>query len=421
MLETVNDFGRKVTALFVPSTYCKFAPPEETLGVIDTSGARDGSRGIAFLCDEIRTNFGGQIMRVGYKQICSVRIIRSFETTFDDELEIEAPNCCIRITDCSLNKFFLKQLINSLSRLYYTMREDARAQLRAECTAAAMEHFSGSIPAVAVSVPAIDRHLPKPQPAAEPMKIPEGKINWLSSEPEKTEEAAPVTEVTEQKVVDEIEPTIAEDDILAADDELPEDMSREEALSYLMDSINEINSDETDSEDVETEAAEQPQLPQPEEAAVQPEEAVEQKPEEEKLPDLGLTQEPESDDIYIKASRRLRIFCEERRLTMEQMENAVKENMVSVAEMYSALSAQDNIPPNIAERAEKLRLATDRLTESFALGGGVAARVVFFMLYQMLSYSDRIAENEDTKERLNDFFRRYGGAGMALSLLDSGI
>jgi len=154
---------------------------------------------------------------------------------------------------------------------------------------------------------------------------------------------------------------------------------------------------------------------------VQPEEAVEQKPEEEKLPDLGLTQEPESDDIYIKASRRLRIFCEERRLTMEQMENAVKENMVSVAEMYSALSAQDNIPPNIAERAEKLRLATDRLTEYFALGEDVAARVMFFMLYQMLSYSDRIAENEDTKERLNDFFRRYGGAGMALSLLDSGI
>ena len=33
MLETVNDFGRKVTALFVPGSYCTFAPPEETLGV----------------------------------------------------------------------------------------------------------------------------------------------------------------------------------------------------------------------------------------------------------------------------------------------------------------------------------------------------------------------------------------------------
>ena len=33
MLETVNEFGRKVTALFVPGSYCTFAPPEETLGV----------------------------------------------------------------------------------------------------------------------------------------------------------------------------------------------------------------------------------------------------------------------------------------------------------------------------------------------------------------------------------------------------
>ena len=119
MLETVNDFGRKVTVLFEAGKYCTFAPPEETLGIIDTSAARDGSRGIAFLCDEIRTNFDGIIHRAGYKQICSVTIIRSFETTFDDELQIDSPTGCFRITDCSLNKFFLPAYQFPLSHILH--------------------------------------------------------------------------------------------------------------------------------------------------------------------------------------------------------------------------------------------------------------------------------------------------------------
>lgn len=415
MLETVNDFGRKVTALFVPGTYCTFAPPEETLGVLDTSANRDGSRGIAFLCDEIRTNMDGQVLRVGYKQICSVRIIRSFETTFDDELEIEAPSCCIRITDCSLNKFFLKQLINSLSRLYYTMREDKRIEMRQQCTQAAMQHFAGNIPEVAVVVPAIDRELPKPQPMAEPMQIPEGKISWISNDIE-TEETVETEPVGAGASVETVQPNAESEPLtdISDEDELPEDMSREEAMSYLLESISEINSD------IEEQPEQEPQTEPTVEIAQQPEESEGEEAEEQPL-DLGLTKEPESDDVYIKASRLMREFCEQRRLTMEQMETAVKENMVATAEMYSSLTAERAIPDNITERAEKLRLATDRLTEYFALGEDIAARVMFFMLYQMLSYSDRIAENEETKERLNDFFRRYGGAGMALSLLDSGI
>ncbi len=405
MLATVNDFGRKVTALFAPGSYCAFASPEETLGVIDTSAGRDGSRGIAFLCDEIRTNFNGQIMRVGYKQICSVRIIRSFETTFDDELEIEAPNSCIRITDCSLNKFFLRQLINSLSRLYYVMREDDRIKMREQCTAAAMQHFAGDIPTVAVTVPAINNELPRPQPAAEPMQIPEGKINWLSSEDslDENSEAAPV-ETEEKAQADERVAAAQESEDILLTNDLPEDMDKEETMAFLLDTINEINSDIEESEEVPAE-----------------ESSPEAELEEEALPDLGLTKEPESDDIYIKASRLMREFCEQRRLTMEQIETAVKENMVSTAEMYSALTAEGEMPSNIAERAENLRVATEKLTQYFSLGEDVAARVMFFMLYQMLSYSDRIAETDQTKERLNDFFRRYGGAGMALSLLDSGI
>ena len=65
-----------------------------------------------------------------------------------------------------------------------------------------------------------------------------------------------------------------------------------------------------------------------------------------------------------------------------------------------------------------LIFSADRLPEYFALGEDIAARVMFFMLYQMLSYADRIAENPETKERLNDFFRRFGTAGITLSMLD---
>lgn len=390
MLETINDFGRKVTALFQKGQYCTFAPPEETLGVIDTSPDHDGSRGIAFLCDEIRTCFDGSVSRVGYRQVCSVKIIKSYETTFDDELEIEAPSVCIRITDCSLNKFFLRQLINSMCRIYYTMKDTDRLKMHAECTAAAAEHFMGSIPQVTVAVPDITAELPviQPEPQAEPVNIPDDKIQWLSTAPEQAQGTSS-----------------APPDITTAN-ELPEDMSRDEAMSYLLDSISEINSDSpevfdddlTDTAPVEESAQQtaEPLLPQ-------------------------LTEEPESDDIYIKASRRIRLLCNENRLKMEQVEEAVKNNMVTTAEIYSRLSSENEIPPAITERVEILKNATERLSEYFALGEDIAARVMFFMLYQMLSYSDRIVEQPETKEALNDFFRHYGSAGMILSLLDSGI
>ena len=412
MLETVNDFGRKVTALFEAGKYCTFAPPEKTLGVLDTSAARDGSRGIAFLCDEIRTCFDGTVMRAGYRDICSVTIIRSFETTFDDELQLDAPTGCIRITDCSLNKFFLRQMINSLCRIYYTMREDARNAMYDSCSAAAMEHFAGEIPPVqaepvaeVVTEPAVKQ--PEPQPEIVPAEIPDGKIEWLSGEKKDT--------------------PVQED--LATND-LPEDMSREEAMSYLLDSINEINSDEDDEldeieaiSDEELAAPAEPEQPPVQEAA-QPEPQAAEFPAEPQIDlseQLGLTKEPDVDDVYIKASRRLREFCIEGRLTMEQMETAVKENMVHTAEMYSDLTTQNTIPEIIAERVDALKNATERLSDYFAMGEDIAARVMFFMLYQMLSYSDRIIEQEETKERLNDFFRRYGPAGLALSLIDSGI
>ncbi len=395
MLEIVNDFGRKVTAFFKPREYCNFAPPEETLGFIDTSGERDGSRGIAFLCDEIRTNFDGIINRAGYKKITAVTIVRSYETTFDDELIIDVHGNEIRISDCSLNKFFLKQLINNLCRIYYTMPEAKLAELHEHCTERAFQHFSGNIPKVYVAVPSEDvpaEAVKADEPAADsaPVEIPE-KIVWISGK-------KPHKEQTDED-----------------EDELPaEDMSHDEVIDYLKNSLSEINSD-----DDETEAEESidEQLDALEESWAK--QAQENSPL--KTPVYGLTEEPESDDIYIKASRRIRIYCAEGRMTMAEIEAEVKNNMVAAAEHYTNISSKGEIPLVLAERVARLKNASDNLTKYFALGEDIAARVMFFMLYQMLSYADRISELPETKERLNDFFKRFGSAGMALSLLDSGI
>ena len=72
----------------------------------------------------------------------------------------------------------------------------------------------------------------------------------------------------------------------------------------------------------------------------------------------------------------------------------------------------------MSERIAELKAASDGIDGYFSLGEDVAARVMFFMLYQMLSYSDRLAELPETKARLNDFFRRWGAAGITLSMLD---
>ena len=85
------------------------------------------------------------------------------------------------------------------------------------------------------------------------------------------------------------------------------------------------------------------------------------------------------------------------------------------------MTAQIAAPQPLAGRIEELRTASGSMDRYFALGEDVAARVMFFMLYQMLSYSDRLRELPETKERLNDFFRRWGAAGITLSMLDMRI
>ena len=105
---------------------------------------------------------------------------------------------------------------------------------------------------------------------------------------------------------------------------------------------------------------------------------------------------------------------------MEQVDSAVREQLVQASEVYSTLdigSAQ--LPPTVKEHAMNLAAAADHLPDYFALGEDIAARVMFFMLYQMLSYTDRIVQSDETKQRLNYFFVRFGAAGIILSMLDA--
>ena len=86
LCDAVKDFGPKVTTNYRDTRYCSFAPPEETIGVIDLSAASDGSRGIAFLTDRMLLKLGSNIEQAGYRDIRVMEILPSYETPFQDEL-----------------------------------------------------------------------------------------------------------------------------------------------------------------------------------------------------------------------------------------------------------------------------------------------------------------------------------------------
>lgn len=380
--ETVEYFGHNVSARYQAGTFCGFAPAESTAGFIDTSPAMDGSRGIAFLCDMLRVNTDGTVRQEYYSDISEVAVIRSFESAFDDELSIHG-NDEIRISDISLNKPFLKQLIDTLVRQYSAMTDEERERECAECTEYAAGRFSGEIihEKQPVTVPDISE-----KPAEQAVIIPEKEqaAENIAEQPA----VQPETENQPEITSDELDDLLEEEDISG--------LSTEEQLSLLRSSIDEINSP------AETTAEEATEVP-----------AEETKP--------ALTKEPESDDIYIEASAKLREICESGRLTMEQIEGALRENLLSAADAFTEITSRCGIPPQLSERISLLKKAADGLDKYFELGEDIAARAMFFMLYQMLSYSDRLAETEETKERLNGFFRRWGPSGITLSMLDRGI
>ena len=535
---------------------CLFADAD--VGFIDTSVDCDGSRGIAFSKRKMMVNFDGTVKNVAYCKIRSVQIISSMEDAFADELEISGEHSRLRISDYSIDKLKLKQIIEGLcegieektaatvkvkpvanavdtsekssemvgkvgaaveksptanaAEIPETVEEKEVekpaeiAETVAEITEKAAETVEKSPAANAAEIPETveEKEAQKPaenaveiaetvekSPTANAAEIPEtaeekavekpsekvadtvekaveapekveetvekieqkvvetvpaaaenineptfgheseisviaeqpvseaypvGEIEWLNGAV-KTEEKA----VTEEKIEwlsgmrDEQQPEIPENptDTEAADRELIEQMSREETLDFLSKALSEIN-DEPDSEGLPEIAV------KPDTNALSVKDFAENLPEEKAPPkNGGLSKEPVWGDIYIKASRSLRELCESGRLSMDVIENELREKLLDSAKAFAQIIADEQkVPKTLLPKIAELKNAAANFDEYFAYGEDVGVRVMFFMLYQMLSYADRIAENPDTKEPLNDFFRRFGTAGITLSMLD---
>ena len=488
---------------------CAFAPHDSEdggiVGFIDTSGARDGSRGIAFFGEKMCVNTDGAPREIAYEKILNTHIISSFEDSFADELSVSSKGVGeLRISDYSLDKFELKKLLDELCQECKQVgdRNTELAERYAEIIARslaekAQNHDAERLekaarelekPAVIAERPVVEEFavepvireetppviietvveipeerapLPKDH---EPVAIPEEKIDWISGssgvrvsseivveaetsenkKPEKDipkEEARPKlpevmngiidrtpiivtskpsdvrtednTKKTEEKQPEQpddqpkkIEPMPSESEVR----ERIENMAPDEMMAFLSDTLNEINgSDSVPDEQLD-------KVPQ---AVPDTEPEAENAPEKPKTRWEKLTVEPIWGDIYIKASQSLRQLCESGKLTMEQMEDELRTRLLSAAEAFEQLTGDDSrVPKVMIPKITELKLAADNFDSYFSYGEDIAIRAMFFMLYQMLTYADRIVESPETKARLNDFFRRFGSAGITLSMLD---
>ena len=494
---------------------CTFVRHDGIVGFIDTSGARDGSRGIAFFGNRMCVNTDGELHEIEYEKIIYTHIISSFENSFADELSVSAKGYGeLRISDYSLDKSELKKLLDELRKdseqagernfdlaeryaeiVAQSLAEKAqnldaerleKAARELEKPAVIEEHSVIEELAVApvireevlpviietvVDIPEERSPLPKDY---EPVAIPEEKIDWISGtggvrassgidanikeqvekpESEKKENGTPkeetrpklpevmngvidrtpvmvsaktqsdktkdIPEKTEDKKpgqpaapVDQpksAEPVLSEGEMR----ERIENMAPDEMMEFLSETLNEINSspDEQSERILQTvPGADGNQFPDTE---------AEKAPEKPVTRWEKLTAEPIWGDIYIKASQSLRQLCESGKLTMEQMEDELRERLLSAAEAFEQLTGDDSkVPKVMIPKITELKLAADNFDSYFSYGEDIAIRAMFFMLYQMLTYADRIAESPETKARLNDFFRRFGSAGIALSMLD---
>lgn len=269
----------------------------------------------------------------------------------------------------------------------------------------------------------------------EPVVLWERKAEEKPAEPivlySRNEEEAPRSEAPETTQSGNADGEISDDEgeiyVLSEGEALTQiqSMSREETLSFLSESLNEINGgnssphgdvpggeNDDNGERVESEQALDigADLKTISEISVPPEQEQD---------DGKLTEEPIWGDIYIKASRNLRELIESGRLSMEQIETELRDKLLSSARAFAEITADEaKVPKVLMPRITELRSAAGDFEEYFKSGEDIGVRAMFFMLYQMLSYADRIAETPETKERLNDFFRRFGTAGITLSMLD---
>ena len=496
----------------------------EVIGFIDTSARHDGSKGIAFSADEMTVRTNGSVRRVLYKDISSVVIVESYESSFADELVISAQRSEIRISDYSLDKSELKKLIDGLRESGVSAGE--KQEKTSESTESVPNEisngvfevgtendfqdaftgwdneqvFSGVIPEEEPSVEAdgsvftlsreddrIDfpqnsvifseviseyitrkdkaqtREIYPPKNDEEisdkasesdfsgesadslqeefqniqefPGVIPEEAPEWEDTPASVYEEDTAVRTVTKAETNQE-EATVLEaansgENTAKTDDDFDEQaelerissMSREQTMSYLADAFAEINGAKDESSESSSN-----KIPI-ENAAVQARQVVETgtaeiKNTESKNPlketdREELTIEPAWGDIYIKASRSLRELCEQGKLSMDAIREELRVRLLPSAKAFAEITADESrIPKVLMPRITELRSAAKNFDEYFSYGDDIGTRAMFFMLFQMLSYADRIVENPEAKERLNDFFRRFGSAGIILSMLD---
>jgi hypothetical protein len=434
LIDTVNSYGEKICEHFKSNGSCAFAPAEETAGFLDTSPERGGTRGIAFLCDKIRADFDGMIKQVDYSAIKSVELVESYESPYADELVIKGEKTEIRVSDYSLNKPVLKELIEELCQKSESMTEETLRRERAECSSAAADRFVKEQTEMLKAMrPAmvVDAEKPAVPTNYTPAEISEEKIEWISGAhipPEEKEEkiewisgahsSAEEDDGENGEELSESAPEEAEEE-----ENLDENMTREQTMAYLLSSINEINAPASDDIPKSTHKREPiahaADMDSSVKAAYENIARAVNSDGEIVPPASNLTPEPPSDDIYIKASRSLREICESGKLSYEKLENAVKEGLLPAADLFmQATENPELIPSSLLPRIAELKAASGRMDEYFALGEDIAARVMFFMMYQMLSYADRIAQTAETKERLNSFFCRYGASLIVLSMLD---
>ena len=480
---------------------CLFADAEE--GFIDTSAEGDGSRGIAFSRRKMMVNFDGTIKIVAYKKIRSIHIIGSLEGAFADELEISGEHSRLRITDFSLDKHILKQIIEGLCE---GIEDPVTEEFLTEEQPKITENVSVYEDKTAIREEPACENAENIKPVEVTEAVPEetsennaenddiihdyeDKIEWLSNSADTDihdekiewlssmtdEETAPVipeTTVDGESEMREIIGQMSHEETLGflsktlgeingaeplheensprravpetvppSDDEsemreIIGQMSHEETLGFLSKTLGEINGAEplheenpprvSDSKPFfpTTQTAVIPQKPVIEKIAAQNPPAPKSTAEKPAVPKIPrnngeLSKEPVWGDIYIKASKSLRELCENGRLSMDIIENELRERLLDSARAFADIvKDEQKIPKVLIPKIAELKNAADHFDEYFSHGEDVGVRVMFFMLYQMLSYSDRIAENPETKERLNDFFRRFGTAGITLSMLD---
>lgn len=529
--ENLEEQCRKIS----PDTYgeksvCSFVRHGGMVGFIDTSGMRDGTRGIAFFGDRMYINTDGELHEIAYKSISGSQIISSFEDSFADELSVSGDGFELRISDYSLDKFELKRLLDELCReqeqiaerhaeqaekyaeiIAQKLAEEALEQPishapdRSESAKEAPQTYEphlldkllaheeipefilteGERPVIAETVVEIPAERSPLSEDYAPAPIPEEKIDWLSganagvtpnyekaaaqtetaveieySENEKSEaEERPRAKPPEimNGVIDRVpvigtrkpmstqnsesraEPQEPPKDPLKAFENKPaptesemreriENMAPDEMMKFLSNTLNEIN----DQSDPFFDQTEQPimqyeSIPQtvPSSDDAQPSAESVSAPEAPQVPEkppskwAQLTTEPIWGDIYIKASQNLRELCENGKLSMEQMETEIKERLLSTADAFEKIiDDESRVPKVMIPKITELKAAVENFEHYFDYGEDIAIRAMFFMMYQMLSYADRIVESPETKDRLNDFFRRFGSAGITLSMLD---